>query len=270
MTRPSPEGGESKRVFLDAGKNPASGAVVHYHLPEEVDEELTLTFLDIGGGVIRSFSSKEAATASDLPAEQRDPLAPAKQGLNRFEWNLRGASATRVPCDVTTAAMLNGPAMPPSTYKVQLKIGDQVLEQSFALLKDPRIRATQEDLDAQFELLTSIRDTLSKANGSINQLRSVVTQIDEWTKRAEGRPDTEAIAQAATQVKEKLEAIEESSSFKRRHESPKTPGSTIQAGSTTRSAFWQPRSPAPNSSPRSSLTRSWLTTQLCWISNSAS
>ena len=204
-----PEGGESRRVFLDAGTNPASGAVVHYHLPKDVDEELTLTFLDSRGGVIRAFSSKEAANAKDIPAEQRDPLAPAKQGLNRFEWNLRGTSATRVPGDVTTAGLLNGPAMPPSTYKVQLKIGDDIWEQSFALLKDPRIKATQEDLDAQFELLTSIRDTLSKTNESINQLRSVVAQIDEWTKRAEGRPDTEAITQAAGQVKDKLQAIEE-------------------------------------------------------------
>ncbi len=199
---------DTKRTFLDAGTNPPAGLVVRYYLPEGVEEELTLSFHDSSGNVLMSFSSTPDTNADELPPEQREPLASANEGLNRFEWDLRCSKATRVPGDATTAGSLTGPMVPPGSYKVRLKVGDVVQEQVFSLLKDPRVSANQEDLDAQFELLTNIRDTLSKANDTINQLRSVVRQIDEWTKRSKGQPGSAAIGEAATKLKTSLEAIE--------------------------------------------------------------
>jgi len=40
----------------------------------------------------------------------------------------------------------------PGTYQVQLKVGDQTYSQSFELVKDPRVAATAEDLQMQFDL----------------------------------------------------------------------------------------------------------------------
>src|SRR5205807_1842351 len=65
------------------------------------------------------------------------------------------------------------------------------------------------DLDAQFELLARIRDTLSKANESVNLIRSAQQQIDEWTKRAGDQPIADQSTALAERVKERLAAIED-------------------------------------------------------------
>ena len=43
----------------------------------------------------------------------------------------------------------------PGTYQVRLTVGEQSQTVSFDLVKDPRVDATQEDFDAQFELAST-------------------------------------------------------------------------------------------------------------------
>jgi photosystem II stability/assembly factor-like uncharacterized protein len=52
-----------------SGKNPPDGAIVYYHL-KDANQEIGLDFLDAGGKVIRSFSSRQdSATAADSVAK---------------------------------------------------------------------------------------------------------------------------------------------------------------------------------------------------------
>jgi phage-related tail protein len=91
---------------------------------------------------------------------------------------------------------------------VRLTVGETTLTQSFAIRKDPRVEASDDDLRAQFALLLKIRDKLSETNDAINQLRSLRSQIEDWEKRSQGRKDNEAIAEAAKAMKEGLAAVE--------------------------------------------------------------
>ena len=114
--------GEIKRTWLDAGANPPDGAVVCYVLPEAAEGDLTLTFRDALGAELRSFKSKQKdeepkpaatsaaaggesavapgesapETAVDKKDEDNQPKAPAKAGLNRFVWDMRGAPAQKI------------------------------------------------------------------------------------------------------------------------------------------------------------------------------
>jgi hypothetical protein len=97
------------------------------------------------------------------------------------------------------------PAAPPGTYKVQLTVGGQVYEQPFEIRKDPRITASQQDLEAQFALMIKIRDRLSEVTDAVNAIRKTRSQIDEAEKGLAGRADALA---AAARAKEKLLAIE--------------------------------------------------------------
>ena len=73
---------------------------------------------------------------------------------------------------------------------------------------DPRVSASQADLEVQFELLIGIRDKLSETHDSINQLRSIRRQVEEWEKRSAGHSSAEAVSSQAGPLKEKLSAIE--------------------------------------------------------------
>ena len=87
-------------------------------------------------------------------------------------------------------------------------MGEQSETQSFEMVKDPRVEASQEDFDAQFELLLHIRDKLSETHDNINRLRSARSQVEEWAKRAEGTAARDAVADAAGAIKAKLNEVE--------------------------------------------------------------
>ena len=80
---------------------------------------------------------------------------------------------------------------------------------SFRIVKDPRVGATQGDLDAQFQFLIQIRDKVSETHDGINQLRRVRQQLEQWVNRAEGHPSAETVGDAAELVKGKLGQIED-------------------------------------------------------------
>lgn len=196
--------GEVVRKMWDAGENPPDGVMVHYYL-KEAPEEVSIAILDEAGDTIRTFSSREPEAGEDNP----EPRAPAKPGMNRLVWNMRYPEARKVPEDKTTEDSLVGPLAPPGTYQVRLQLGEDFQTQTFRILKDPRVSAPQEDLDAQFQFLVRIRDKVSETHDGINQLRRVRQQVDQWVSRAQGQPSVEAVEEEAEAVKEKLKEIED-------------------------------------------------------------
>ena len=191
--------GETTRTYLDAGHNPPGGVVVNYHLREKPEDETALTFMDSQGREIRTFTSG---------ANDDGPKVPAEAGMNRFVWNTRYPDARKVPGDVTTKDRLTGPKASPGTYQVRLTVGNYAATESFAILKDARISATQEDLQAQFDLLIAIRDRLSETHDSINQLRNVRLQVGEWASRTRGHTSEQVVSDASQEIHDKLGTIE--------------------------------------------------------------
>ncbi len=200
------EYGEPQRKMLDAGENEPAGVRVWYWLKDEPEDEVTLTFLDANGDEIKTYSSNKPD--DDESEGSDDPRVPAEAGMNLFDWDMRYPGAHTVPGDKTTEGVGRGPLAPPGTYQVRLTVGDQSQAQTFKMVKDPRVDATQEDFDAQFALALRIRDKLSETHDSINKIRSARSQVSEWAKRAEGTGAHDAISDAADSLKAKLDEIE--------------------------------------------------------------
>jgi photosystem II stability/assembly factor-like uncharacterized protein len=213
--------GEMERVMLDAGKNPPDGVIVNYWLKDRPGSDLRLEFLDAEGALIKSFSSKpeespeppaEEPPGSEEADEESDDLldqerrAPKQAGLNRFTWNMRYPDAKKLPGDIPTERSLAGPLVPPGQYQVRLIVDGSGYTQPFEIRKDPRVAATREDLDAQFELLLRIRDKLSETHDAVLRLRAIRAQVEALTKRAR---DNQEIAAAANALSQRLTAIEE-------------------------------------------------------------
>ncbi len=199
-------GGETVRQFLDAGENPPQGVIVTYYLKEAPEGQVTLKVWDNQDQLINTFTSTDPENQSG--DGDQEPRLPAVSGINRFVWNMRYPDARKVPGDKTTEDMTTGPTAPPGDYRLSLSVDGTEQTQEFQIVKDPRVAASQADFDSQFDLHISIRDKLSETHDSINKLRSIRRQVEEWAQRAESHSSAEAVASAAVPLKEKLAAIE--------------------------------------------------------------
>src|SRR5262249_40499269 len=203
------------RKYLDVGQNPPKGAIITYRLKEKPSGTISLTFSDSQGRVIRTFNSLEPPPPEqDKHKDKDDPKAKelkitANAGWNRFIWDLRHAPATRIEGkDPPSELIVNGPLVAPGSYQVTLAVGDQRLTQSFEVIKEPAAPATQEDLQAQFDLLLAIHRKIDATIQAVNRMRDLRGQLDCWDAPAEGLPSGKAIAEATKALKEKVLEIE--------------------------------------------------------------
>src|SRR5437660_1258070 len=207
--------GEKVKKYLDAGQNPPDGVIIHYYLKDQPHGEVTLTFLTASGQVIRIFSSEEKEEQprpgpdKDKEKKKKEPRVPKAAGANRFVWDLRYAPPRGIEGDRESEEIMKGPLVPPGVYQVQLTLGDQIYTQSFAVVKDPRVATSEEDLQQQFDLLQAIRAKVSEVHEAVNALRSIRRQADEWEQRTRGLDIHESLVTLGKSLKDRLAAIEE-------------------------------------------------------------
>jgi len=188
----TPDGGFT-RSFLDAGENPPDGVVVTYHLQEQPEERVTLTFLDEDGGTIRHLEVGDDA------------------GMNRFVWNMRHEPSSEAPGDDSEGLIagpgMDGPLVAPGTYSVRLDVGGESQTQSFEIVADSRAEADDDDLAEQVSLQLRIRDKVSETHDAINSLRQVRRQVREWQLR--GKAAGDVLAESGDAIVGKLGHIED-------------------------------------------------------------
>ena len=180
--------GEMLYTYLNAGTNPPRGVSVTYVLNEIPKEEAKLIFQDSRGDNIKQFSSRAV----------RGQRVPTEPGMNRFIWDMRYP-------DAEGPTNMEGPIAPPGDYRVQLAIGDTLYSEPFQIVKDPRIDASQQDLESQFQLLIRVRDTIQETNAAMAQVREVRRRIKEWETSSR---QTAEFSGTASSIKENLSSIE--------------------------------------------------------------
>jgi len=189
---PQPDG-TSGRFMLDAGTNPPDGVVVHYSLPGSTGAA-RLTFLDVDGTEIRTFTSDE---------KEDPPRVPAAPGVNRFTWNLRYPGATKITATDLQPGHRDGPQVMPGTYTVRLTVDGVSTERTFDVLPDPRIQTSTEDLVAQRDFQREIVARLSQSNELVNTVDGLLAQIAPWTTRS----DDPGVVAAVAAARDELQAI---------------------------------------------------------------
>src|SRR5438552_17772393 len=99
----------------------------------------------------------------------------------------------------------------PGSYKARGTVWGWSETRDLNVVKDPRVKATQAELQHQLDLLLRIRDRLSAADDAVQQIRDVKEQVDAAAKRGKGLPAGKgaAIARAADSLQAKLGAVEE-------------------------------------------------------------
>lgn len=177
------------------GQNPPDGAIIDYYLGNNA-AKVDLRIFDQKGNLVNHFSSDDKAEALDSTT-MRHPtywIRPfkglsTKKGHQRFVWNLRyknprganrGLAIAAVQYNTESSPV--GPFVAPGTYKVQLRVNGQLLEQNLTVLLDPRSEMSANALQLQtnlsmqsyrnYEKLQDIREAIdTNKNATAAQLK---------------------------------------------------------------------------------------------------
>jgi len=183
-------GGGRPRPGEAAGENPPAGAILDWELARAPRDSLRLDVVK-DGNVIRSWRHViEQSSAAGGP-----DAIPARAGHTRFVWNLRydGAPLLKVPGGATFEA--GGPAAPravPGDYTVRLTVDGTTGTAPLHVALDPRVDASQADLEAQLALMLKLRRAMTDEHLAFNAIAGVREQLGVLERQLssdDGDPD---------------------------------------------------------------------------------
>ncbi|MEO7659013.1 MAG: glycosyl hydrolase, partial [Pyrinomonadaceae bacterium] len=138
-----------------------------------------------------------------------EPQIPSEICLNTFSWNYRLPNATTLPGLIMWGGSLAGPRIPPGNYQVKLSVdGKPVGTEMFSVKADPRLSATQEDFQKQYDLMVKVNAKLSETHASILEIRDLRTQLEGISRRLKA-PDQKDLIDKARDISKKLTEVEE-------------------------------------------------------------
>ncbi len=210
--------------LADAGQNPPAGAIIDYYLRSKPKEKqkITMEILDSQGKVVRRFSNIEkkkkgekAESEESGEDEEAKPMTklPAKEGLNRFVWDLHYPPPREVPgmSAVFSDWTPDGAWALPGKYQVTLTVDGKDYAEPLEVRLDPRNRkqVTPADLQKQFELATKIQDRANEVVDAVNEIIDLRAQVKALKDRFADRDQYKPAVDAASSLDKKLKAVED-------------------------------------------------------------
>jgi len=181
-----------------------TGALIHYYLAQEPDEGIHIEVVDDRGEVVHIFSS-DSITAEESSGQKIDK-AP---GLNRLAWQMF-YPGPEMPEGAVVWGYTGGVVAPPGTYRVRMTVGEQVQEQSFQLLPDPRIPdVTSASYQEQFQIALEVRDSINSISRAIEDLATIREQVQGVMDRAESVGQADALQELGDTLNDKSTSITE-------------------------------------------------------------
>ncbi|MFL6236741.1 MAG: glycosyl hydrolase [Thermoanaerobaculia bacterium] len=141
--------------------------------------------------------------------EPEEPKIPTEAGLNRFVWDMDWPAASSFTGMVLWTGDPVAPTAVPGSYQVRLTAAGQTLTQPFEIRRDPRSKATQEDLEAQYRFVAEARDKLNETHDAIRRIRDVRGQLQQAEKRLAKNEAMKPVVDAAKDLDKKMTEVEE-------------------------------------------------------------
>jgi photosystem II stability/assembly factor-like uncharacterized protein len=190
--------------------NPAPGIVFDYYLPEEMDtSDLKIEVLAADGTVLRSYSNQKDKGFKSWPGGPPAPqVIPSKDGVNRFNWDLRRAQLPAVD-GVFILGDYRGGLVPPGTYTLRLSAPSDTIEVKAELLADPTLEATPADYAAQQAILLPVEAMVKDIHVSVNRMRKVKGQLASLNSLLKEFDDTADLIASGTMIVDHITSWEE-------------------------------------------------------------
>jgi len=181
-----------------------TGALIHYYLAQEPNEEVRIEVVDDRGEVVHIFST-DSITAEENSGQKIEK----SPGLNRLAWQMF-YPGPQMPEGAVVWGYTGGVVAPPGAYKVRMTIGEQVQEQSFQLLPDPRIPdVTVASYQEQFRIALEVRDSINSISRAIEDLSTIQEQVQGVMDRAESVGQADALQELGDTLNDKSTGITE-------------------------------------------------------------
>ncbi len=190
-----------------AGPNPADGAILDYFLKSPPSGEDSLDILDAKGNLVRHFST----IAHPLPSKPPNvpeywfappAVLPLKAGATRFVWDLHYPDPEALPygyfggfldyveytladhaiAGETPRIQPQGLFALPGHYTAVLNVGGRKYSQPFVVTMDPRVAASQSDLQEQFAWAQKATRGMSVSKDSFEQLAALRAAVEARQK----------------------------------------------------------------------------------------
>lgn len=169
---------EFKGTNPTRGVNPATGAVIYYHLPSNVKGDVTMEITDSSNRLVRRFNSKKDAGFVSYDGGPPAPRnLPKKSGLNRFVWDLRHETMPGVP-SAYIESDFRGHVVIPGFYTIKITIDDTILTTRVKVNPFPGTaisKTTYEEYDA---FMTETESNLTEMHNMINLIRKKIGRAD--------------------------------------------------------------------------------------------
>lgn len=165
---------------------PANSVLIDYYLPQELKKGVKLEILDANKNSVATIVSDSTQLKStteeveDMALSMSftyfDAKLETKKGLNRFQWDLRQKGAWS---DKKARSFKNGPMVSPGNYSAKLTVGDEVFEQPFEIVLDPRLE--KEGISS-----THVKEQLVFENeviGLLSEVRKFQAEVEAQLKK---------------------------------------------------------------------------------------
>jgi hypothetical protein len=116
---------------------------------------------------------------------------------------------TKVPGAVGWGGRPEGPLVFPGKYEIKLTVAGTKSTTSVEITKDPRVTASQSDLEKQQELALRILGRVTAGNEAVIQIRSVRSQLDALKRRLSADASAKPLLDSADALTKKMNAVEE-------------------------------------------------------------
>lgn len=192
--------GRSRSGSKTSGTNHPNGVMTYFNLKDyKDDDEVSLTYFDTKGDTIKRFSTKN----------KKEDKLEVKKGMNQFVWNMTYDGAELLDGMILWWASLDGPKAIPGTYKVSLKVNDEVMSQPFTIVADPRAESTLADMQKQFDFIKDVNKTMDNAHKSIKKIRKVRDQLSAFETQYKSNDSVKDLLEKSKTLKEEFTKIEE-------------------------------------------------------------
>ncbi|WP_024769660.1 WD40/YVTN/BNR-like repeat-containing protein [Aquimarina macrocephali] len=196
-------GGGSVKGSKTKGTNHPAGVMTYFYLKDYdvAKDTVSLTYFNTKNDTLKSFSTKAK--------EKKDQLKIEKKGAQMFAWNMRGKGAEKLDGMILWWANLNGPKAVPGNYKISLAVnGKEVSKQPFTIVADPRTEASPQQMQSQFDFITSINKTVDRAHKSIKKIRKINAQLKAFSTQYKDNSATKDLVKKASDLQKQFGEIE--------------------------------------------------------------
>tara|TARA_B110000240_G_C13506595_1_gene456626 strand:- start:3466 stop:4371 length:906 start_codon:yes stop_codon:yes gene_type:complete len=170
------------------GENHPNGVIINYFIKNiKNDDFVKIEIFDQKEKLIRSYTNNKdkllSSSVKPVSSNSNDidyalsgnnikSLDP-NSGGNRLIWDMRYPGYKTFEGMVFYSSPNVGPKAVPGKYNLRLTYNQEVTDQEFNIIKDPRLINTKEDFRKQFDFLLSVRNEVSRANQAIIDIRDL-------------------------------------------------------------------------------------------------